>query len=489
MTMTRQMHIQEEAARCLLCEDAPCTAACGSGDPARAVRAVRFGNAAQAGRWVVSCSEAELEAAEQACIHYDRPVRLRELFALLPEAPAAAPAFPLGIDFCGIRCENPFFLASSAVCTNYEMVASAFEAGWAGVFYKTLCIQDIDEVSPRFDAVKRPDGSFAGFRNMEQLSENPLEEDLDILHRLKVNYPGKVVVASIMGRTDEQWIRLAKKVEKAGVDAIELNFSCPQMRLAGMGSDVGQSMEHVAFYTSYVKRAVKIPVIAKMTPNVASMTPVAMAALLGGADGISAINTIKSVTMGGEVDGKRIVSGYSGAAVKPIAQRFILEIAKNPHAQAAQLSGIGGITTWQDALEFIQLGCRNVQICTALMEYGYRIIDDLVAGLQAYLVQRGVASLEDIVGEALDQFVRVSDLDRQSFVFPTVDRSLCIGCGRCYVSCRDGGHQAITFGADRVPRVVGTRCVGCHLCLLVCPSGAIGTARRIPKRAASPHKV
>ena len=378
--MTRQLHIHEEAARCLLCEKAPCTAACGSGDPARAVRAVRFGNAAQAGRWVASCSESDLEAAERACIHYDRPIRLRELFAQLPAAPAETPDFPLGIDFCGIRCENPFFLASSAVCTNYEMVASAFEAGWAGVFYKTLCIQDIDEVSPRFDAVKRPDGSFAGFRNMEQLSENPLEEDLDILHRLKVNYPGKVVVASIMGRTDEQWIRLAKKVEKAGVDAIELNFSCPQMRLAGMGSDVGQSMEHVAFYTSYVKRAVKIPVIAKMTPNVASMTPVAMAALLGGADGISAINTIKSVTMGGEVAGKRIVSGYSGAAVKPIAQRFILEIAKNPHAQAAQLSGIGGITTWQDALEFIQLGCRNVQICTAVMEYGYRIIDDLVAG-------------------------------------------------------------------------------------------------------------
>ena len=427
--MTRQLHLHEEAARCLLCENAPCTAACGNGDPARAVRAIRFGNAALAGRWVASCSGTDLEAAERACIHYDRPIRLRELFAQLPAAPAETPDFPLGIDFCGIRCENPFFLASSAVCTNYEMVASAFEAGWGGVFYKTLCIQEIDEVSPRFDAVKRPDGSFAGFRNMEQLSENPLEEDLDILHRLKVNYPGKVVVASIMGRTDEQWIRLAKKVEKAGVDAIELNFSCPQMRLAGMGSDVGQSLEHVAFYTSYVKRAVKIPVIAKMTPNIAHISEPAMGAYFAGADAISAINTIKSVTLGdgSEVSGCQTGSGLSGRAVKPIALRHILAMVKNPMMKNIQYSGIGGIETWRDALEFIQLGCRNVQVCTAVMQYGYRIIDDMILGLQHYMAEKGSVALETHVGELLPKFFLPSDLDRTTIVYPKIDRERCIG--------------------------------------------------------------
>jgi len=285
-----------------------------------------------------------------------------------------------------------------------------------------------------------------------------------------------------MGQTEEQWIELAEMAEQAGVDAVELNFSCPQMRLAGMGSDVGQNPELVTFYTAYVKRSVKIPVIAKMTPNIGSMTQVALAAHFAGADGISAINTVKSVTMGGEVSGKKIVSGYSGTAVKPIAQRFIMEMAKNPIMPGLQLSGIGGITTWRDALEFIQLGCRNVQVCTAIMQYGYRIIDDLVLGLQTYMASRQVGQVEEMVGEALDSFVRAADMDRDTVVYPMIDRSVCIGCGRCYISCRDGGHQAITFGEDRVPHIVGARCVGCHLCHLVCPTGAIGLSKRVPKK-------
>ena len=198
------IHIHEEAARCLLCADAPCSKVCSKSDPARAIRAVRFGNEAIAGQWVALADEAELAAAEQACIHYDRPIRIREIVKMLGERfPARSEmTFPsLSIEFCGITCENPFFLASSAVCTNYEMVARAFEAGWAGVFYKTICLQDIREVSPRFDAVyeKGNSGDFYGFRNMEQLSENSAEEDFAILKRLKLNYPDKVVVASIMG--------------------------------------------------------------------------------------------------------------------------------------------------------------------------------------------------------------------------------------------------------------------------------------------------
>ena len=477
-----KIRLMQEAARCLICDNAPCTAACKAGDPARAVRAVLFRNEAVAGRWFAPCSEEDLLAAEKACIHYDRPVRLRDLADALPE-PVPEEGLPsLETTFCGLRCENPFFLASSAISTNYEMVASALRAGWAGVYYKTICLEDINEVSPRFDAVKRADGSFTGFRNMEQLSENSVEEDFDILSRLKKDFPEKIIIASIMGQNEEEWVKLAKMAEAAGLDAVELNFSCPQMRYAGMGSDVGQNPELVTYYTAFVKRAVHIPVIAKMTPNVGTMSPVALASHFAGADGISAINTIKSVTMGGEVHDHKIVSGYSGPAVKPIAQRFILEIAQNSVLDGAQLSGIGGIYTWRDALEFIQLGCRNIQVCTAVMEYGYRMIDDLVLGLKIYMASRGVKKVEELVGEAVSRFILPSEADRDTVVYPVIDRDVCIGCGRCYISCRDGGHQAIAFGEDRQPKILGARCVGCHLCRLVCPTGAIGMSKRVPKR-------
>ena len=484
------LQIKEEAARCLLCKDAPCTKACISGDPARAIRAIRFDNKKNAGKWIAQCTDADLERAEQACIHYDTPIRIRELLrsvccdAIATEKTATEGTAPLDITFCGIRCENPFFLASSAVCTNYEMVARAFDMGWAGVFYKTICKQEIREVSPRFDAVKEGT-SFAGFRNMEQLSESPYEVDFDILKRLKQNYPKKVVIASIMGQFEEEWIELAKMAEFAGCDAVELNFSCPQMRLASMGSDVGQDHELVTAYTAYVKQNVKIPVIPKMTPNITHMKEPALGAYFAGADAISAINTIKSITFTpeAEVSEKKTVSGYSGRAVKPIAQRFILELAQNSIMRGLELSGIGGIETWRDALEYIQIGCRNVQVCTAVMEYGYRIIDDLVLGLQTYMAERGIEHLEDIVGEQLPSFVQPSDLDRNTMVLPKVDREKCIGCGRCYISCTDGGHQAITFDDEtRQPHIAGTKCVGCHLCRLVCPTGAIGLSNRFNKK-------
>lgn len=484
--MKRQFNIQEEAARCLLCQDAPCSKACGKGDVARAIRAIRFGNADTAKRWINNCDENDLANAENACIHYDRPIRIGEIARNLPDSAKNDNLPSLEIEFCGLKCENPFFLASSAVCTNYEMVARAFEAGWAGVFYKTICLDDINEVSPRFDSLPREGehGDFVAFRNMEQLSENPAEVDFDILHRLKQNYPSKIVVASIMGSTEEQWIELAKMAEAAGVDAIELNFSCPQMRIAGMGSDVGQNSELVLFYTAYVKNSVSFPVIPKMTPNITNMTSPAMAAFFAKADAISAINTIKSVTMSddSEVNGKKTVSGLSGRAVKPIALRFILEMTKNKMMTNIQYSGIGGIETWRDALEFIQLGCHNVQVCTAIMQYGYRIIDDLVLGLQHYMASRGVKNLADLVGEQLPLFVRPSNLDRTTVVFPKIDRELCIGCGRCYISCEDGGHQAISFDDDRHPQINGKKCVGCHLCRLVCPTGAISSAKRIAKK-------
>ena len=491
----RNVNIYEEANRCLLCQDAPCTKACKTGDPARAIRAIRFDNHKPALRWVKDCTDGDLERAEQACIHYNWPIRIKEVVHSIHKDDVDDSHYPnLTIDFCGIRCENPFFLASSAVCTNYEMVARAFDAGWAGVFYKTICLQEIKEVSPRFDAMHNNaiHGDFYGFRNMEQLSENPVDMNFDILSRLKQDYPTKVVVASIMGQTAEEWIKLAKMAEEAGCDAVELNFSCPQMKHEGMGSDVGQSPELVKTYTACVKQSVKIPVIPKMTPNITHISEPAAACVEAGADAISAINTIKSVTMtfDSEVSGQRTISGYSGRAVRPIALRYILELAqmtpKRPNDQSPktlELSGIGGIETWRDALEFIQLGCSNVQVCTAVMQYGYRIIDDLILGLQRYMAKRGVSELQQLVGERLEKFLHPDSLDRDTIIYPKFDKELCIGCGRCEVSCSDGGHQAIVFDHEtRRPRLVGTKCVGCHLCRLVCPTGAIGVTKRIEKK-------
>ena len=492
----KEDHYREEAARCLLCENAPCTAACAHGDPARMLRAIRFDNCRNAAKWIAACTDADLQAAESACIHYDRPIRITEIAGCLtPTADnAAAPQETdaerkpsLEITFCGMKCENPFFLASSAVCTNYEMVARAFDAGWAGVFYKTICLEDIHEVSPRFDSVgeQGDTGRFFGFRNMEQLSENPAEVDFDILRRLKRDYPNKIVIASIMGQTLADWAQLAHMAEDAGLDAVELNFSCPQMGLEGMGSDVGQNTELVMHYTSYVKHRVNIPVISKMTPNITHISVPAVASALAGADALSAINTIKSVTLSDSsmVSHQRTVSGYSGRAVKPIALRYILEMAKNPILQYTPLSGIGGIETWRDALEYLQLGCTNVQVCTAVMQYGFRIIDDLIEGMQTYLAERGLDRLDAIVGEELSNFVLPSAMDRGTVVYPRIDRDKCIGCGRCHISCEDGGHQAITVDDSRRPRVNGAKCAGCLLCLHVCPTEAISLSKRVKKRA------
>ena len=481
-----KLNVYEEASRCLLCQEAPCSKACKTGDPARAIRAIRFDNSKTALRWVKDCSDADLERAEQACIHYNWPLHIKEMLRSIQEDEVDDSHYPsLEISFCGIKCENPFFLASSAVCTNYDMVVRAFEAGWAGVFYKTICLQEIKEVSPRFDAMHNnaTHGDFYGFRNMEQLSENPVELDFDILRRLKQNYPTKIVVASIMGQTEEEWIRLAKMAEEAGCDAVELNFSCPQMKHKGMGSDVGQDAELVRTYTACVKNSVSIPVIPEMTPNITHIEEPAMACVQAGADAISAINTIKSVTMDedAEVAGQRTISGYSGRAVRPIALRHILELAQMP--EKVELSGIGGIETWRDALEFIQLGCNNVQVCTAVMQYGYRIIDDLILGLQRYMAKCHITHLQELVGEQLPSFLKPSTINRDTIVYPKFNKDLCVGCGRCQMSCNDGGHQAIIFDAEtRQPHLIGNKCVGCHLCRLVCPAGAIGVSKRVPKR-------
>lgn len=487
-------NIQSEAFDCLLCLSAPCNRACPKDlHPARGVRAVRFGNTALASQWLTdACADCDAPC-EKACVRPDRPIRIKEMAKQLQGSSlnfkhSTLNSIDLSIDFCGIRCENPFFLASSAIAINYDMIARALEMGWGGVYFKTITDLKIEEVSPRFDAIKDLNSSFTGFRNMEQLSEQTPEENFAIIKRLKQNFPTKIIIASIMGQTDESWEVLAKQAEAAGADMLELNFSCPQMKTKGLGSDIGQNPELVAFYTTFVKRAVSIPVIAKMTPNITSMGAVAIAAICGGADAISAINTIKSVTMseGGMVSGKRTVSGYSGNAVKPIALKHILDLSMNPMLRISgkelQLSGIGGIETWRDALDFIQLGCQNVQVCTAVMQYGYRIIEDLKLGLQNYMAEHNVAKLSDLVGSELGTFVAPDRLDRKTMVYPKFEREKCVGCGRCYLACQDAGHQALEFDFEtRQPKLNGNKCVGCHLCRFVCQQGAIDTTNRIPK--------
>ena len=472
-----------ESSRCLLCHQAPCTAACPKGqDPAKGIFSLRMSNPDNAGLWFGAACAGCDGPCEKACVDKANPIRIREVASTV--TPREKPAEKdLGIEFCGLHAENPFFLGSAVEASSYEMIARALRQGWAGVFYKTISFIDIKEVSPRFDSVDKGNVTFIGFRNMEQLSEHTPEEDFATIARLKKDFPSKIIAASIMGRTDEEWARLAEMSEKAGADIIECNFSCPQMTEKGTGSDVGQNPELVKHYTSVVKSATKLPVLAKMTPNITHIEEPAAAAIEGGADGIAAINTIKSITLNyrGEVNHFSTISGYSGKAVKPIAQRMILELAQCEATSNTELSGIGGIETWKDAMEYILLGCKCVQVVTSVMHYGYRIIDDLKSGLADFMEQKGETSVEAIRGRALTHFVPAENLDRTTFQLPKIDREKCIGCGRCYISCADGGHQAISFGEDRVPHIIGQKCVGCHLCLLICPSGAISAANRIPK--------
>ncbi|WPC43651.1 NAD-dependent dihydropyrimidine dehydrogenase subunit PreA [Clostridium sp. JS66] len=384
----------------------------------------------------------------------------------------------LSIEFCGVKCENPFFLSSSPVGNNYEMCAKALETGWGGIVFKTAAMEKMIEVSPRFDANKKEGTPFIGFKNMEQVSEHSLEQNLADMKKLKENYPNKVLVASIMGSNEEEWTKLAQLVTEIGADIIECNFSCPQMTSHAMGSDVGQNPELVKKYSAAVRRGTHLPVLAKMTPNIGNMEVPAIASIEGGATGIAAINTIKCIT-GVDLDkkvglpivnGKSSISGYSGKAVKPIALRFINQLAKEPKLKNVPISGIGGIETWEDALEFILLGAANLQVTTAIMQYGYRIVEDMISGIQYYMEEKGVEKLSDLVGAALYNMVPAENLDRDYIVYPKYDTDKCIGCGRCYISCYDGAHQAVVWDEEnRKPSINKDNCVGCHLCALVCP--------------------
>ena len=481
--------------RCVLCKNAPCDDACGKLKPAELLRNIWFGNEQTAAQHLpeenpcLTCKA----PCEQSCV---RPgeVPIRDLinrlrYQVKPECETPLPENEnrLKCDLCGIPLENPFLLSSSVVASTYDMCARAFEAGWAGVCFKTICSLDIHEASPRFSAITGNDGSIIGFKNIEQLSDHSVAENMEIFRRLKTKYPTKFILASIMGKDEAEWGELARLCEENGADAVELNFSCPNMAEGGLGSDIGQVPELVERFTRAAKQACHIPVLAKLTPNVANMSPAAEAAKRGGADGIAAINTIKSITgvnlhtyvAAPSVHGQSAVGGYSGNAVKPIAMRFVAELGQHPDLKGMHLSAMGGVETWQDALEFILLGGGSIQVTTAVMQYGYRIVEDLKSGLNLYLKEKGFNSVKEAVGLALDTLSKTTDtLERDTVLFPQFVHERCIGCGRCKISCDDGGHQAIRLDEERHPVLNGKNCVGCHLCVLVCPQRAIQPGRK-----------
>ena len=477
-----------EIHKCALCYDAPCKKIYKNVDPERIIRALRFDNEKGASI-LINSYDNFLEKNKDCLERCPNNVDIDTILKSIPKNNLTNNGLDMDIttQICGVKLENPFLLSSSVIGSNYDKCKRALEAGWAGVVYKTICPFDINEASPRFSTLKNWDNSFVGFKNIEQLSQNTVEEDCEILKRLKKEFPNKVIIASIMGRNEDEWELVAREITKSGCDAIELNFSCPNMELKGTGSDIGQDPEAVKRYTKAARRETNLPLIAKMTPNITDIRIPARAAKEGGANGISAINTIKSITNINfdslapepEISGKTSIGGYSGRAVKPIALRFVTELTTDEELKDINISGIGGIYTPKDAIEFLLLGATNVQLTTAIMEYGYRIIDDLILGLKIFMRENEFKKISDFVGISKKCVVDAERIERDTILFPKFNYDKCVGCGRCFISCKDGGHSAIKFDTNtRKPVLDGSKCVGCHLCKLVCPNKAIDTVEK-----------
>jgi len=395
----------------------------------------------------------------------------------------------LSVNFAGIKSPNPFWLASAPPANMGSMVERAFDAGWGGAVWKTLG-EPIMNVSSRLAAVDNGTNRMMGLNNIELITDRSLEVNLQEIAECKKKYPNHAVIISLMVESKrEAWHEIVKKSQDTGADGFELNFGCPHgMSERGMGSAMGQVPEYTCMVTEWVKEVSNLPVIVKLTPNVSHIVPPGRAAVKGGADAVSLINTINSV-IGVDLDtmipypnvnGKAAHGGYCGPAVKPIALNMVSELARDSEINIP-ISGIGGISTWRDAVEFMLLGAGTVQVCTAVMHYGYRIVEDMIDGLSNYLDEKGYASVNDIVGLSVNRMTDWGNLDLNYQVIARVNKEHCIRCNLCYVACEDGAHQSFEFeevDGKTYPRVIVEECVGCNLCALVCPSpGAITMVR------------
>ncbi len=389
----------------------------------------------------------------------------------------------LAVDFCGVRFPNPFLLSAAPPTDDLDMVRAAFDAGWGGAVLKTTSVETepVDLVYPMMSAIHCDASRIVGLGNIDLISEHHIDEIEQRVATLKREYPDRVVAASIMGSKKEEWQELVRRLEGAGVDVIECSFSCPQ---GSMGEEPGamlaQSLDATERVAGWVKEAARrCPVVIKITPQVTDIVKVVQAVKRGGADAVCAANTIPAL-MGVDVDtfvphpdvqGSSTYSGLSGPATKPITLRTLAEISKHVDIP---ITATGGPVTWRDAVEMMLVGATTVQFCTAVMHYGYDIIDDLQDGLAFYLEAKGFERPADLIGLSLGRIVSHGELRRGVKMISSLIEERCVKCDLCYIACRDGGHQAIKLEeSDRLPRIDSERCTGCRLCVIVCPADAL----------------
>jgi len=386
--------------------------------------------------------------------------------------------------FAGIKSPNPFWLASAPPTDKAYNVERAFEAGWGGVVWKTLGEAGppiVNVNGPRYGAIWGADRRLLGLNNIELITDRDLHVNLREIKEVKKRWPDRAMIVSIMVPCEEAaWKAILPLVDETEADGIELNFGCPHgMSERGMGAAVGQVPEYIEMVTRWCKANTRMPVIVKLTPNITDVRYPARAAKDGGADAVSLINTISSIVSVDldsfspqpSIDGKGSHGGYCGPAVKPIALNMVADIARDPETAGLPISGIGGMTTWRDAAEFITLGAGNVQVCTAAMTYGFKIVEEMIAGLESWMDQKGHETLDDIVGRATPNVTDWQYLNLNYITKAKIDQDACIKCGRCHIVCEDTSHQAITSLVDgqRHFEVIEEECVGCNLCVNVCP--------------------
>ncbi|MFO1120723.1 MAG: NAD-dependent dihydropyrimidine dehydrogenase subunit PreA [Hyphomicrobiales bacterium] len=387
-------------------------------------------------------------------------------------------------NFVGIKSPNPFWLASAPPTDKEYNVVRAFKAGWGGVVWKTLGEDGppiVNVNGPRYGAIHGADRRLLGLNNIELITDRPLEVNLREIKQVKRDWPDRAVVVSLMVPCNEDaWKAILARVEETECDGVELNFGCPHgMSERGMGAAVGQVPEYIEMVSRWCKQHSRLPVIVKLTPNITDIRYPARAAMKGGADAVSLINTISSIVSVDldnfapvpTIDGKGSHGGYCGPAVKPIALNMVAEIARDTDTRGLPISAIGGVTTWRDAAEFIAMSAGTVQVCTAAMTYGFRIVEEMKSGLARWMDEKGHATIEDFRGRAVPNVTDWQYLNLNYVTKARIDQDLCIKCGRCYAACEDTSHQAILKEKDgkRHFEVNDAECVACNLCVEVCP--------------------